>query len=191
MTADAGKRDEDIVKGVQKGNTDLFGLLVERYEGKLLRYGRTFVSDADDIKDVVQNIFIKAYTNIMSFDAERKFSPWIYRIAHNEFVDEIRRRSKTETVSVFDFDTLFPHLVEGESAESEMQKKELKKNLDECLSRLDVKYREPLILYYYESLDYREIADILKVPVSTVGVRLKRGKDKLEKAAREIKLAYE
>ncbi len=188
MTETTPKTDEEIAKMVQEGNTDSFGVLVERYEDKLKRYGHAFMADEDDVKDVIQDVFIKTYTNIMSFDVKRRFSPWIYRIAHNEFVDKVRHKSKTESVPIMDFDVLFPHLVEGESAEGEMQRKELSDYLGKCLDELGTKYKEPLLLYYYEGMDYKEIADVLKVPVSTVGIRLKRGRDKLEKIANKSRL---
>ena len=75
--------DEEIAQKVQANDTDAFGVLVFRYEDKMLRYARRFLFDYHDSEDVVQNVFIKAFTNINSFDYKRKFSPWLYRIAHN------------------------------------------------------------------------------------------------------------
>ena len=86
--------DEAIATRVQKGDSEAFGQLVERYEEKLMRYARKFLRDPDDAKDIVQEVFIKSYQNIQSFDATRRFSPWIYRIAHNEFVNAIKKRSR-------------------------------------------------------------------------------------------------
>ena len=83
--------DEQIAQAVQKGDSSAFGLLVERYEPKLLRYAKKFLFDYEDGKDIVQEVFIKAYSNIQSFDSGRSFSSWIYRIAHNEFINAIRK----------------------------------------------------------------------------------------------------
>ena len=175
--------DEQIAQRIQQGESDLFGELVERYQSKLMRYARKFLADSDDSKDIVQDIFIKTYQNIQSFDTSRKFSPWIYRIAHNEFVNALKKRAAQRTIFTFDIDTILPHLAATDTADSAALERDLRTSLEEHLDKLDAKYREPLILYYLESLDYKDISDILQIPVSTVGVRLARGRSMLQKAA--------
>jgi RNA polymerase sigma-70 factor (ECF subfamily) len=170
------KTDEAIAREVQKGDTESFGTLVERYEARLLRYARRFFFERIDAEDVVQEVFVKAFENIKSFDATRRFSPWIYRIAHNEFVNALRRRAGKETVSLFDLDVVLPPLFAKEDPAEELERKEFRAEMEQKLKALDVKYREPLVLYYYEEMSYQEIADILKIPVATVGVRLNRGR---------------
>jgi RNA polymerase sigma-70 factor (ECF subfamily) len=173
--------DEELARRVQEtGDQMAFGLLVERFEKKLLGYGRRFLSQKEDVADLVQEVFLKSYTNIQSFDTSRKFSPWIYRIAHNVFVNALKKRSR-EPLGFFDPDTLFPHIAGKESSDRGAIDKELRQALESSLDTLDAKYREPLVLYYFEDLAYEDIADILHIPVSTVGVRLKRGRDALKK----------
>lgn len=176
-----GKSDEAIAREVQRGNIESFGELVARYEPKIMRYARKFLLERDDAQDLVQEVFLKTYENIRSFDATRKFSSWIYRIAHNEFLNAIAKRSSGKLVSLFDFDVFLPPLFAPETADEGANRKELRAALDSKLAALDPKYREPLVLYYYEELEYREIADVLKIPVSTVGVRLRRGREMLKK----------
>jgi RNA polymerase sigma-70 factor (ECF subfamily) len=173
------RTDEEIAKDVQGGNSSAFAELLDRYEAKLLRYGRRFLRAEDDVRDAVQESFIKTYVNIQSFDLSRRFSPWIYRIAHNEFVNALKRRR--ETVSLSEFDTLFPHPVAKEQSDDQATAAELRRLLDSGLTKLDSKYREPLVLYYFEEMDYKEIAEVLHIPVATVGVRLKRGREALLK----------
>ncbi|MBI2052569.1 MAG: RNA polymerase sigma factor [Candidatus Sungbacteria bacterium] len=177
---DNSKTDEEIAAGVKRGDTESFSLLVERYEAKITRYGRKFISDAEDIKDLVQDIFIKAYVNIQSFDADRKFSPWIYQIAHNEFINLLKKKIKSPII-FFGFDIIFPHPAAPENPIDELEKKNLKPILDKCLTELRPKYREVLVLYFFEDLSYKEISEILKIPSATVGVRLRRGKIQLKK----------
>ena len=172
--------DEEIAQRVQKGDVEVFGVLVQRFEERMIRYARKFLFAGDEIKDLVQEVFIKAYVNIQSFDASRKFSSWLYRIAHNEFINAGKKKSRLP-VFTFDLDALFPHLAARETADGDFERQELKEALDQSLDKLDVKYREPLALYYLEEMNYREIADILQIPVSTVGVRLTRGKAMLKK----------
>lgn len=174
--------DEMIATLVQGGDSEVFATLVERYEDKLMRYARKFLRDPDDAKDIVQEVFIKAYENIQSFDASRRFSPWIYRIAHNEFVNAIKKRARGPVLGL-DLDVVFPHLTAGETADDTALARDTKEILEACLDELDPKYREPLVLYYFEGLSYKDMADILHIPMSTVGVRLARGKSQLQKIA--------
>jgi RNA polymerase sigma-70 factor (ECF subfamily) len=186
MQERAERNDEDIAIQVQKGDIESFSILVDRYEPKMTRYAKRFFFDGDEGKDLVQEVFIKAYVNIQSFDASRRFSPWIYRIAHNEFVNNIKKRQKErKNVSIFDFDVLFPHLVSKEAADEGSKKIEVKRMLEGSLNKLNSKYRDPLVLYYFEEMDYREIADVLRIPVSTVGVRLQRGRAMLKKIVKD------
>ncbi len=173
MAEQAEISDENIAERVQQGDRESFGLLVDRYEAKMLRYGRKFLQR--DIEDLVQDIFIKAYTNIKSFRTDMKFSPWLYRIAHNEFVNALKKQSRLP-LAFFDFDTMFPHIYAPETADQEAQDREIRGLLDTTLDKLDSKYREPLVLYYLEEMNYQEIAEVLHIPVSTVGVRLNRAK---------------
>ena len=170
--------DEEIAARVQRGDRESFAVLVERYEAKMLRYARKFLLGYEDAQDLVQQVFLKAYVNINSFHTARRFSPWLYRIAHNEFLNAIKKRGR-EPILFFDPDTLFPHPIAKERPDHELDDKELRIILEECLNELDVKYREPLVLYFFEDLGYKEMAEIMQVPVSTVGIRLKRGKDML------------
>ncbi len=169
------KTDEDIAALVQQGDIDSFALLITRYEQKILRYAKKFLFNGEDVKDLAQEVFIKAYTNIHSFDTTRSFSPWIYRIAHNEFINALKKKGK-EKVFYFNLDVLFPHPIARETADQGVIEEEIKQKVEVGLQSIDLKYREPLILYYLEELDYKEIADILQIPVSTVGIRLRRGK---------------
>lgn len=185
----AERTDEEIVKEVQRGDVESFRILVERYEPKMTRYARRFLFAPDDAKDLLQEIFVKTYTNINSFDTERRFSPWIYRIAHNEFVNALKKKKKERnTISLFYVDVLFPHPVAKELADDASNHREIKEVLEGSLDQLDPKYREALVLYYLEDMDYKEIAEVLRIPVSTVGVRLQRGKTLLKKLVKEKQL---
>ncbi|OGD62306.1 hypothetical protein A2215_03675 [Candidatus Berkelbacteria bacterium RIFOXYA2_FULL_43_10] len=171
------KSDEEIAKLVQSGSANSFGELIDRYQDKLLRYGKRFLFNYDDVEDAVQEVFIKAYENIQSFNTKMKFSPWIYRIAHNTFINIIRK-SKREPISFFDPDTFFAKSLRSDNdVESEANKHFDKMEVEKHLKILKPKYREPLVLYYIEEKSYQEISDILRIPVSTVGVRINRAKN--------------
>lgn len=170
--------DENLAIEIRKGNKELFGTLIDRYEVKLTRYVSRFIQTQEDVVDIVQNIFVKAYVHLQTFDVSRSFNAWIYRIAHNEAVSHLKKKGR-EKVSFLDFDTLFPHPFAKETADRDVLNEELKTVLETSLSTLSPKYREVLILYYYEELSYQEIAEVLRIPVATVGVRLRRAKAEL------------
>jgi RNA polymerase sigma-70 factor (ECF subfamily) len=170
--------DEKIAKAVQMGDIDAFGELISRYEPKLQRYARRFLNRSEEIDDTVQDVFIKAYTNIQSFDPTLSFSPWIYRIAHNLFVNELRRKERVGLI--FDADSLLPNLSAKESADDLVLGKERIIEMESALATLPAKYREVVQLYYFDEFSYQEISDILKIPITTIGVRLKRAREKIE-----------
>lgn len=173
--------DEKLASLVQEGDKEQFGILVDRYQKKLLRYGRKFLAETSNIEDILQEIFLRAYQNIQSFDTKLKFSSWIYRIAHNLFINALKKQSH-QIVYSFNFDTLMPHPIYEDAAVSEREQKELRKMLDSSMNGLPAHYREVIVLYYFEELDYREIADILHIPIGTVGIRLRRAKAQLKKS---------
>ena len=193
MTVDTGDiKDEDLARRVQGGDTESFGILVGRFEPKLLRYGRKFLSGSEDIEDIVQDVFVSAYQNIQSFDAERAFSPWIYRIAHNAFVGELRKRSRHPVRFFgFDFDTFVPHPVHEKTREPESEQAEMRTLIEKGLSKIPSSASEILILHYLEDLSYAQIADVLRIPIGTVSVRLMRAKQALKLNAAELKNAYD
>ena len=184
-------KDEEIVQLIQSGKIGLFGILINRYEIKIGRYARKFIFDKEDISDVLQDVFIKTYTNIQSFDTNRKFSSWLYRIAHNELVNALKKQKK-QTLPFFDLDTFFPYdFFDHDNINQKIDRQEMEKTIDQCLSQLEIKYREPIVLYYLEELTYEEIADVMQIPVSTVGVRIRRAKKIIKPILKKLGYNYE
>lgn len=169
--------DEALALHIQKNNGVGIEELIERYQKPLLRYALRLTSDDDLAEDAVQNTFISAYQNINSYDARRLFSPWIYRIAHNKTINEVRSRkpqtSLDEALEIADPKSAI-------TMNEKLDGKALKAVLEQLVGRLDLKFREPLILRYFEEKSYEGISDILKIPKNTVGVRIKRGLEKLK-----------
>jgi RNA polymerase sigma-70 factor (ECF subfamily) len=171
--------DEEIIRLIQSGEINLLSLIIERYEKKLGRYAKKFLSDSDEINDVLQEIFIKVYVNINSFELTKKFSPWIYRIAHNELVNTLKKKKKN-IFSLLNLDIFLPYNISKESIDRDNENRDIKNLIENCLDKLSILYREPIILFYLENLSYKEISEILRIPVSTVGIRIKRAKLKMK-----------
>ncbi len=179
MINDTKISDEELAKKVQNGHKQSFDLLISRYSEKIFRYAKRFLYNLQDAEDATQDVFIKTYENIQSFNLNKRFSPWIYRLAHNTFINIIRK-NKREKIQFIDLDTVLPHFVSHDTLEKEISSKFDLKLLEKVIKKLNPKYREIIILFYYEEKSYQEISDILKIPASTVGVRLKRAKQQLK-----------
>lgn len=179
----SNKTDEELVELVINNDQEIYAQLVERYEAKLTRYARSIVYDPDAAADVVQNGFIKAFINLRGFNTKLQFSSWIYRITHNEAINVIRKNSKELRPDDESwFDTIAD---ERDGAAEELDKEFLAKEMATALATLEVKYREPIVLHIYQGKSYKEIGDILKLPVATVGTRIARAKGQLKKIIEE------
>ncbi len=181
--------DEEVALLVQQGDKEKFALLIDRYEKRLSRYGAKFLSNKENIVDIVQEVFISTYQNLKSFDTSQKFSSWIYRIAHNAFVNSMKKNLRNQLL-FFDLDTLISHPIYVDPAQAEIESKEMRDIIEKGLETLPSKYKEIIILHYLEELSYKEIADILRIPLGTVGIRLKRAKGQLKKSYEKLNLTY-
>lgn len=182
--------DEALVAIVLE-TPNAFGEVIERYEAKLARYiERLGVRVSDDRLDVLQEIFIKAYRNLNSFDGSFKFSSWIYRIAHNEAISWYRKQSvRPEGHLVADGEEVMLLIKDGtEGAEVAFDKDLNASELIRALNQLDQKYKEAIILRFFEHKEYDEISDILRIPIGSVGTLISRGKKQLFNEINEHKV---
>lgn len=185
------KSDEEIAEMVQSGDIDAFAALINRYQEKMMRYAQKFLSShEEEIKDVIQVIFIKAYKNIQSFDPKRKFSSWLYRIAHNELVNTLKKK-RVVSLSLFNLDTFVPYFAAENKLKEEISRNQMWEMVNKSIEKLEPKYREPLILYYFQELSYKEISDVIRIPISTVGIRLRRARKKLKSIYKELESDHE
>lgn len=166
--------DEELVEVVRKHDQEAYAELVRRYQERLLGYVRYLLGDHDKALDVVQEAFLKAFVNLKSFDAERKFSSWLYRIAHNEAINQAKK--KHWQLSLDKEDWIAEKISDETDLEEQASDAELRQLARGLVDRLPLKYREPVVLHYFQDLGYEEISDVLHLPTSTVGTRLRRAK---------------
>ncbi len=169
--------DEELVSLVQKGEVKYFEEIIGRYEKKIYWYLKTLTSwDEMALEDMTQDTFIKTYRNIQGFDTHKRFSSWIYAIAHNVGVDFLKKQKHT-SVSVDELEEVL--LSRQDLVEELAIAQETKQKLQVALSSLSPKDRDVLTLYYFEDKSYDEIGEILRIPPGNVGVLLFRIKKKL------------
>jgi RNA polymerase sigma-70 factor (ECF subfamily) len=178
----AEKTDEELVALTLK-NQDFFSCLVDRYTDKLTRYiMRISASTREDAEDLLQEIFVKVYRNLNSFDADLKFSSWIYRIAHNQVISQWRKMKSRPQVIKFEADEDFLKFIAGEEDLAlDTERKFAAAEVRALLEELDKKYKEVLVLKFLEGKDYKEISDILEKPLGTVATLINRAKKQFAK----------
>lgn len=165
--------DEKLALHMQQNGGAGIDEVIDRYQAKLLRYAHGILKDEDKAEDVVQESFISVYKNINSFDPKRKFSSWIYRIVHNRAISEVRKQRPVFGIELIQ--NTKDESIDGRMIEKEIDSKKAKEMIENSLEKIPVKYREVVYLRYFEDYSYEEISDILKIPKSTVGVRITRG----------------
>lgn len=174
--------DEQLVKIICQQDKEIYHEIIKRYQPKLLRYVTYLTRDENQAADIVQETFIKAYINLNGFNPQKKFSSWIYRIAHNETMNSFNRSPKQQFLDEdSDFDS-------GVNLQDDLIKQELQNHIQDCLAQTPLLYREPLSLYFLEEKTYQEISDILRIPTSTVGTRINRAKLIIKKICQKTKI---
>lgn len=185
MTDDISQASDEAIVTATLADKEAFGYLIERYEQKLTRYLlRLGVRTVEDQQDVLQETFIKAYRNLNGFDTSLSFSSWIYRIAHNEAVSWYRKRNvRPEGHMIADSEELIGFMAEAEVGADVLFDQSINAEvLATALAQIEDKYRQPLVLRYFEHKNYDEISDILMIPIGSVGTLIHRGKKQLRDA---------
>jgi len=186
--------DSELVEIVRNSNQERYGEIIERYQGKLFAYLFRLIGSRDEAQDILQDVFLKAYRNLQSYDKERKFSSWIYRIAHNEAVNFIKRRALKRFIPWEDIaatkDKLEMMSFE-EGADKAWLRKETGKEVNEALDKIPFKYKQVLVLRYFSDKSYEEISEILGKPMNTVGTLISRAKQKLSQELKGQNLPFD
>lgn len=170
--------DAKLIENFCAGNIDAFNQLVERWQGRIHRLAYRYFASHNEAAEITQKTFIKAYKKIDSLDDPTKFSSWIYRIGHNLCLDESKRAGRRHTAPL---EAVGPQPVLHNSADRSIQQKELGSILQMALKQLPPEQRMVVILKEYEGLKFREIAEILQEPESTIKSRMYYGLRSLRK----------
>ncbi len=178
MTKSVEGEDHARIAVQAQSDPSAFEKIVVNYQQKLFHYVLKYIQDEDIAQDIVQDAFIKMYTYLNSYDPKRPFSAWAYRITHNEMVNHLRKQKpSTELNEEAQYSDMFddrPDFLE------EIDKRMEASHVQSLLKKLPMKYREVLILHYFQHCDYETISSIISRPTATVGTRLRRAKDQLK-----------
>lgn len=152
-----------LIERFKNGDEQSFNLLVHRYKEKVYWIVRRMIPDHDEADDVTQNVFIKVYHSLGSFKGDSSFYTWIYRIAVNLSLNELRRKKLRRTFSIDDD----VHQLRSDEihAHEKMENDERTQQIREAIEKLPEKQKKVFLLRYYEELPYDEIAKILHTSV--------------------------
>ncbi|MDH3588507.1 MAG: sigma-70 family RNA polymerase sigma factor [Gammaproteobacteria bacterium] len=171
------ERENELVEACQKGDRNAMDILVRHYERTVYNAAYRMLGNPDDAADVTQVTFIKALEHIDRFNPKFKFFSWIYRIAVNESINQLKRRKSTESVSDI-------QAAPGPGPDEMLHSEQVGKEVQAVLMSLREEYRSVVVLKYFSGCSYREIGEILQIPEKTVKSRLfsarQQMKDRLE-----------
>ncbi len=167
----------------------MFSLLVDRYKDNIFKLIYGFTNDYGEAEDISQEVFVTLYKKLHTYQGESKLSTWLYRIATNKSIDWHRKKKRRAIFSLFDNNNQVSNIESNIPPPQEMYiLSEEQREIQSAVTRLDEKYRLVIIMYYYQSMTYQDIAEILHISTRTVETRLYRAKKILK---RHIKIDSE
>lgn len=184
--------DLQLVERVLEGDKRAFGLLVEKYRRKVIRLLSRMVRNADDLEDIAQETFIKAYKALPQFRGDAAFYTWLYRIAVNTAKNHLATRGKAmRTISeqaINDDDEPDERLVAQEigTPETELLSKQVAIAVNEAVDALPEELRQAITLREIEGMSYEEIAEFMQCPIGTVRSRIFRAREAIAGKLRPI-----
>jgi RNA polymerase sigma-70 factor (ECF subfamily) len=183
--------DEELLIRFRRGEAEAFASLLRRYERELYGYLRRYLDDASLAEDVFQNTFLQVYKKAGQYEPGRPVRPWLYAIATRQAIDAMRRRGRHAVVSLEqaadegdgEIQTLLDLLhCRGAGPLEQVAEAERRDLVRSSVEQLPDFLRQVLVLAYYQGLKYREIADVVGVPVGTVKSRLHAALVRLQEA---------
>ena len=153
-----------LVERFHAGDEQAFNILTLRYQEKIYWVVRRLITDHDEADDIVQDVFIRAYHSLKSFKGESSVYTWLYRIAVNLSLNELRRKTIRKTFSLED-SSYEQHSTDDDTPEEAMERSERSIMIKTAIERLPEKQKQVFVLRYYEEMPYEEIAKIVKTSV--------------------------
>jgi RNA polymerase sigma-70 factor (ECF subfamily) len=172
--------DAALVEMVLAGDNGAFAALFDRYGGSLRQiYLARTRGNADDTDDLIQEIFVKTWLNLSSYDSRYAFGQWIYTIARNTFIDYVRKRRDDLSIDNTGGEYVRQPVSLTPNPEESIINVQRRRQLEENLQRMTPKYRTLIELRFFKDLSYEEIAQRLELPLGTVKTQIHRARTQL------------
>jgi len=171
--------DKNILIRAKAGDLEAFEYILSFYEKAIYNYCLRIIKNSQNAKDITQETFIKVYTHRTGIDPEKNIKTWIFTIATNTAYDFIRSKKRKretsldeENETISSFAAYYPQ--EG-----------LVSDVDKALEQIKPEYKKVLVLFYQQGFAYKEISEILEMPINTVKTYIARGKEQLKEVLKE------
>lgn len=190
--SESSLEDDKLVQAAIGGSEKAYKRLVEKYERALYYHILKMIKDKNKVEDLVQEVFVKAFDNLHSYNTNYAFSTWLYRIATNHTIDYLRKK-KLQTLSIDEpvkqRDGEMKMQLPDESAQTDRKiiRSQRQKMVQEAIEELPEKYRAVIKLRHMQEKSYQEIAEILDSPLGTVKAHIFRAREMLYKELKDKK----
>jgi RNA polymerase sigma-70 factor (ECF subfamily) len=180
-----GLTDQQLVRKTLDGEKEAFSVLIKRYSKQIYSLTYRLTNDPEDARDLAQEAFIHIYKVLDKYDQKRSFFSWMYKVSSNVCYNNLRRNKSKKEVSLDKIIEFTPLVARGEvQPEERYVRIETQALVRKAVAELPEIYRMPLVLRYLEDLTYRQIAEVMDLPLTTIETRLYRGKALLQKRLR-------
>jgi len=188
--SESSLEDDALVKKAIGGDESAYTQIVNKYERALYFHILKMIKDREQVEDLVQETFVKAFDNLNTYSTNYAFSTWLYRIATNHTIDYLRKK-KLKTLSINepvktkegDMEMQLPD--ETASTDRSIIQKQRQKIVQKAIDELPEKYRRVIEMRHMEEKSYQEIADVLDLPLGTVKAHIFRARELLYKALKD------
>ena len=180
--------DEKLILRFQEGDINAYNELVKRYKDRLLNFVLRYFNNVEQAEDVVQDTLIKLYTHASYYKNVAKFSTWIFTIAKNNALTELRKNKRKKTYSLWTDDGQVIDInSKEESLDSKVQNEIAIDQLNKFLDEIPENFRMAVVLRDFQELSYEEISKILEIPIGTIKSRINRGRIQLAEKMKHFK----
>ncbi len=180
--------DEKLILRFQEGDINAYNELVKRYKDRLLNFVLRYFNNVEQAEDVVQDTLIKLYTHASYYKNVAKFSTWIFTIAKNNALTELRKNKRKKTDSLWTEDGQIIDInSKEESLDSKVQNEIAIDQLNKFLDEIPENFRMAVVLRDFQELSYEEISKILEIPIGTIKSRINRGRIQLAEKMKHFK----
>jgi len=186
------ENEHALIEAIRKGETREYGKIVEKYQGRIYATLVGILGQAEDARDLTQDVFIRAYRKLDRFQGQSSLYTWLYRIAVNAAIDVSRKRKKEKTVHANDdkggLDVLLAHQERPKNTYSVSERREIRERVLEAMDSLPAHHRAVIIMREIEGYTYTEIAETLGIRTGTVMSRLHNARDKVRSILEKLEI---
>lgn len=192
IAAESDISDLEVINAVLNGNKNMYEIIMRRYNQRLFRISRSFINDEDEVQDILQDSYIKAYENLSKFENRAAFSTWLIRIVIHETIARKNKRKRYTSLSSNDENEennnykIYSIPSDMQNPEEAASNNELKGALEKVIDNLPEKYRTVYVMREIEGMSISETSTGLELTESNVKVRLNRAKEMLRNSLTDI-----